>query len=133
MAGMHESDSEGSFFPMWNCVYHDSFWESLVKETGLTDSLETLHKYAVVVFYRLFSFINNVLLEMEAVACWILWLADTHQWGGNVLVADIDPIDSFHELIIQCTEVPTGWLRMDRISFPSLWVGSAVSSAPMNC
>lgn len=50
----------------------------LVKETMFGNSLEILRKYVVVVFYQSFPFIDNVLLEMEAVASWVLGFADTH-------------------------------------------------------
>mgnify|MGYP006903046568 FL=1 len=42
------------------------------------NSLEILRKYVVVVFYQSFPFIDNVLLEMEAVASWVLGFTDTH-------------------------------------------------------
>ena len=99
-------------------------------EARLANSLNTLRKYVVVIVYRPFAFIDDVFLEVETVARRILWLADAHQRGGNALVADIDPVDSFHELDDQLHYIPTGW---SRISFPSLWAGSAVSKAPMNC
>ena len=50
----------------------------LVKETMFGNSLEILRKYVVVVFYQSFPFIDNVLLEMEAAASWVLGFADTH-------------------------------------------------------
>lgn len=74
MRGCRDAIQEVVFSP-W---YYDIIIPLLVRETMFGNSLEILRKYVVVVFYQSFPFIDNVLLEMEAVASWVLGFADTH-------------------------------------------------------